>query len=118
MVSSVADPDPGSGACALLTLDPGSGIGSSGSWILTDIFDSLMKNFWVTIILSVLAKKKYLCLFQNNIIYNFIIFEATKNGSTKRNFPSSLLVLLLDSGSRMDKNQDPGSGINILFPQH
>jgi hypothetical protein len=34
-------------------------------------------------------------------MYNFMIF-----------------VLLLDPGSGMDKNQDPGSGINIPDPQH
>jgi hypothetical protein len=40
-------------------------------------------------------------------------------------FPLPLLVLLLDTGSVIrdpesgrDKNQDPGSGINILDPQH
>jgi len=43
-----------------------------------------------------------------------MIFAATKIGGTKKNFPSPLLVLLLDSGSGMDKNQDPGSGIKNL----
>jgi hypothetical protein len=47
-----------------------------------------------------------------------MIFAATKIGGTKKNFPSPLLVLLLDSGSGMDKNQDPGSGIKIPDPQH
>jgi hypothetical protein len=47
-VSSVADPDPGSGA--FLTLDPGSGEGffripDLGSQ--TYIYESLMTNFWV-----------------------------------------------------------------------
>jgi hypothetical protein len=31
---------------------------------------------------------------------------------------SPILVLLLDPGFGMDKNQDPGSGINIPDPQH
>ncbi len=43
---------------------------------------------------------------------------STKNGRTKIFFPTPLLVLLLDPGSGMDKNQDPGSGINIPDPQH
>ncbi len=33
-------------------------------------------------------------------------------------FPSSLLLLFLDPGSGIDKNQDPGSGINIPDFQH
>jgi hypothetical protein len=55
-----------------------------------------MTKFWVksTIILSVLAPT---------------IFVATKNGRTKNNFPPLLLLLLLDPGSGIDKNQDPGS---------
>ncbi len=37
-----------------------------------------------------------------------MIFVATKHGRTKKIFPPPLLVLLLDPGSGMDKNQDPG----------
>jgi hypothetical protein len=33
-------------------------------------------------------------------------------------FHLSLLLLFLDPGSGMGKNQDPGSGINIPDPQH
>ncbi len=33
-------------------------------------------------------------------------------------FHPSLLLLFLDPGSGMDKNQDPGSGIKIPDPQH
>jgi hypothetical protein len=47
-----------------------------------------------------------------------MIFEATKNGRTKKNIPPPLLVLLLNPGSGMDNNQDPRSGINIADPQH
>jgi hypothetical protein len=43
------------------------------------------------------------------------MFVATKNGSTKKLVPSSFGA---DFGSGMDKNQDPGSGINIPDPQH
>jgi hypothetical protein len=61
-------------------------------------------------------KKKFLYLFRNKIIYSFMIFVATKLWQDKKFFPP-LLVLLLDPGSGMDKNQDPGSGINIPDPQ-
>jgi hypothetical protein len=40
-------------------------------------------------------------------------FVATKKGMTKNFFHPSLLLLFLDPGSGMVKNQDPGSGINI-----
>jgi hypothetical protein len=59
-----------------------------------------------------------------------VIFGATQKGRTTN--PPPLLLLMLDSGSRirdprseirnprseMDKNQDPGSRINIPDPQH
>jgi hypothetical protein len=44
-----------------------------------------------------------------------MIFVATKNGRTKK-FPPPLLVLLLDLGSGMDKNQDSGSRMFIPDP--
>ncbi len=37
---------------------------------------------------------------------------------TKNFFHPSLLLLFLDPGSGMCKNQDPGSGINIPDPPH
>jgi hypothetical protein len=43
---------------------------------------------------------------------------ATKKGMTKIFFHPSLFLLFLDPGSGMGKNQDLGSGINILDPQH
>ncbi len=46
-----------------------------------------------------------------------MIFMATKKVGQK-SFSPTLLVLLLDPGSRMDKNQYPGSGINMPDPQH
>ncbi len=73
------------GSVLFLTLDPGSGIGFSGSRIPNPIiFDSLMTNFWVkgTTILIVLAKKISLSVCKI-IIYNFRIFMATKNSRTK-----------------------------------
>jgi hypothetical protein len=53
-----------------------------------------------------------------NIIFNFVIFVATKKGRTTNFFHPSLLLLFLDPRSGIDKNQDPGSGINIPDPQH
>jgi hypothetical protein len=58
-----------------------------------------------TIILSVLALKKFLYLLKNKIIYNFMIFVDTKNGKTKKIVsPSSFGAVV-------------GSGINI-YDQH
>ncbi len=45
-------------------------------------------------------------------------FVATKKGMTTNFFHPSLLLLFLDPGSWMGKNQDPGSEINIPDPQH
>jgi hypothetical protein len=53
----------------------------------------------------------------SKIILNFVILAATKKGKTTNFFHPSLLFLFLDPGSGMDKNQDPGSGINIPDPQ-
>ncbi len=53
--------------------------------------------------------------FKNKIIYNFVKFTATKKGMTTH---PSLLLLFLDPGSGIGKNQDPESGINIPDPQH
>ncbi len=41
-------------------------------------------------------------------MFNFVKFVATKKGMTKNFFHSSLLLLFLDPGSGMGKNQDPG----------
>jgi hypothetical protein len=41
---------------------------------------------------------------------------ATKKGLKKKSFSPFSLVAVFGSG--MDKNQDPGSGINIPDPQH
>jgi hypothetical protein len=45
-------------------------------------------------------------------------FVATEKVMTTNFFHPSLLLLFLDPGSGMGKNQDPGSGINIPDPQH
>jgi hypothetical protein len=51
-----------------------------------------------------------------------MIFVATKNSRTNKISPSSFGAVvgsgIWDTGSDMDKNPDPGSGINILDPQH
>jgi hypothetical protein len=81
----------------------------------------LMTNFVVkiSIILSVLAKKIPLPVQKSNYYpNNFMIFVDTKIGRTKNLFSPPLLVVLLDLGSGMDKNQDQGFGINVPDPQH
>jgi hypothetical protein len=57
-------------------------------------------------------QKNFLYLSKNKIIYNFMLFVATKNGWTKKLFsPASFGAVV---GSGMDKNQDPGSGISRI----
>ncbi len=66
--------------------------------------DSLMTNdkVKITLILSVLTKQNFLCLFNNKMIYNFIILVAKNNcRSPQKNFPSFGAVV----GSRI---RDPG----------
>jgi hypothetical protein len=50
------------------------------------------------------------------MILNFVIFVANNKADPKKIHPS-LLLPFFDPGSGMDKNQDPGSGINIPDPQ-
>jgi hypothetical protein len=45
-------------------------------------------------------------------------FVATKKVRQQIFFHPSRLMLFLDPGSGMGKNQNPGSGINIPDPQH
>ncbi len=113
-MSSVADPDPRSGAF----LTPGSGIRVrffSGSRISdpgsqTHFFESLVSIFWVKSSMTILKiwPNFFLQHFKNKIIYNFVKFVATKKGMTTNIFHPSLLFLFLDPGSGMGKNQDPG----------
>jgi hypothetical protein len=56
--------------------------------------------------------------FKNKIILNFVKCVATKKGLATIFFHPSLLLLFLDLGSGMGKNQDPGSGIAIPDPPH
>jgi hypothetical protein len=60
-----------------------------------------MTNFWVT-------AQIFSSSFKNKIIFNFVTFVATKKGLTTNFFHPSLLLLFLDPGSGMGKNQDPG----------
>ncbi len=96
LLSSVADPDPGSGA--FLTLDPGYRkfflIPDLGSRIPNPIFFIACDIFWVksTVILSVLAKK---ITFTCSKIKLFTIYDIC---GYKKNFSPHLLVLLLDPG--------------------
>jgi hypothetical protein len=62
-----------------------------------------------------LTKQNFLYLFEIKF-YNFLIFVASKNGRTKKMYSPSFFGVVVGSG--MDKNQDPGSGINIPDPQH
>ncbi len=47
------------------------------------------------------------------LTFSFVIFVGAKKYMT-----TNFLFLLLDPGSGMDKNQDPGSGMNFPDPQH
>ncbi len=84
-----------------------------GSWISdpgsqTHIFESLVTNFWVksSLILWKLAQIVFLQHFENEIIFNFVKFVATKKGMTIIYFSSLSFVAVFGSG--MGKNQDPG----------
>jgi hypothetical protein len=50
--------------------------------------------------------------------FYFVKFMAPKKGMTTNFFSPCISLLVLDPGSGMGKNQDPGSGINIPDPQH
>jgi hypothetical protein len=70
-----------------------------------------------------LAQIFFLQHFKNKIIFNFVKFVDTKKGITTHFFsPLSFVPVfgsgIRDPGSRMGKNQDPKSGINIPNPQH
>jgi hypothetical protein len=55
------------------------------------------------------------------MIFYFVKFVATYKGMTTNCFFTPLFCCcfwIVDPGSGMGKNQDPGSGINIPDPQH
>ncbi len=135
LLSSVADPDPGSGAFLTLDPDPGSGIRNrffSGSQI-PDLGSRIPTPYFLELSDKFLGKKFYNSLKTGPLFFfsikkkkfNFVKFVATKKGLTTNFFHPSLLLLFLDPGSEiqdpgigMGKNQDPGSGIKIPDPQH
>jgi hypothetical protein len=55
-------------------------------------------------------------------MYNFVKFVARLKGMTSNFFLTISFAIfgseIRDPGSRMGKNQDQGSGINISDPQH
>ncbi len=112
--SSVADPDPGSGAF----LTPGSGIPNPYFWELSDNFlGKKLYNYFK------IDPNFFLQHFKTKTIFNFVKFVATKKGIKKKIFHFSLLLLFWDPGSEilfcccfgirdprsgMGKNQNPG----------
>ncbi len=83
-----------------------------------------MTIFWVksSLILQKIGPILFLEHFKNKIIYNFVKIVAIKKCMTPIFLPLSFVAVfgsgIRDLGSRMSKNQDPGSGINIPDPQH
>jgi hypothetical protein len=83
-----------------------------------------MTNVWVksTKILSVLASKNFIT--STIKLFKFYDICGNKNGMTNKNFPLLFWCCcwIRDPGSEiqagMDKNQDPGTEINIPDPQH
>ena len=118
LYSSVADPDPGSGA--FLTPRPGSGIGffrvpDLGSrirnpyfWELSDTFlGKKFYNFLKT------GQQIFLQHFKNKIIFYFVKLVAKRKGMTTNFFYPFLLFRFLNPGYEIRdpgwvKNQDPG----------
>ncbi len=137
--SSVAYPDPGSGA--FLTPGPGSGIGllripDLGSRIPNPYFLELSDKFSVKKFYNSLETGLdfFLPHFKNKIIFKFVKFLATKKGMTTNFFSPLSFFEVFVSGIRDPrsgirgprswirdpgwvKNQNLGSGINILDPQ-
>jgi hypothetical protein len=106
--SRISDPGPGS---RISDPGPGSQIPNPYFCKLSDKF--LGKKFYNSFKID---PNFFLKHFKNKIIYNFVRFVATKKGLKKKSFSPFSLVAVFGSG--MDKNQDPGSGINIPDPQH
>ncbi len=90
-------------------LDPGSGTGFSGSRFSdpgsqTHFFKRLVKYFVENeLYFFVICQKNLLYLFKNEIISIFLLCYC---------------CWIPDTGSWMDTNQDPRSGINIPYLQH
>jgi hypothetical protein len=97
-----------------------------GTRIPNPYFESLVTNFWVKSTISDLPKNKiFLPIQKYNYLQFYYICGYKKMVEQKMIFSPPLLELLLDPGSEIrdpgtgrDKNQDPGSRINIPDPQH
>jgi hypothetical protein len=95
-------------------MDPGSGIRNRfffGSQ--SHIFDSSMTNFWVksTLILNVLAKEIFFTCLKKKLFTILRYMGLQRMEGQKNIFLPPLFVLLLYSGSGIDRNQYPGSAI-------
>ncbi len=75
----------------------------------------LVKKFYNSLKISPIF---FLQQFKTEIICNFVKFVATLKVMTTNFFSPLSFVAVLDPGSGMAKNQDPGSGINIPDPQY
>ncbi len=99
--TSVADPDPGSGAFLTLDPDPGSRIPTPYFLELSDKF--LGKKFYNSL---KTGPNFFLQHLKNKIIFNFVTFLATKKGLTTNFFSPLSFVAVFGSGI-----WDPRSGI-------
>ncbi len=95
-------------------LDPGSHIPNPYFWELSDNF--LGKKFYNAL---KIGPNFFLWHFKTKNYFQFCEICGYINKVWQEIFfHPSLLLLFLDPGSGMGKNQDPGSGINIPDPQH
>jgi hypothetical protein len=72
------------------------------------------KNLWF---LSLAHIYFFRYMFENKKIFKVCDIFGHKKGRTTNFFLLLILLPLLDPGFGMEKNQDPGSGINIPDPQ-
>ncbi len=102
---SIAGPDPGSRAFF-----------TPGSRIPKPFFESLLTIFGVKSTV-IICEKAQIFFFTCSKINNFRFCDICgyKKSRTKK-FPPHFFLLLLDLGSLINKNQDPGSGINVPRP--
>ncbi len=121
-IISVADP----GSSVFWPQDPGS---QMSFFRIPDPQPIFLRAWWQFLgkkyrnSLSIGSKNcRYRYLFKNKIIFSFEKFVATKKGKTTNYFSPLLFCCCCcwtrDPISGIDKNQDPGSGINIADTQH
>ncbi len=94
----------------------GSRISHPGSQlhIFENLLTILVKKFYNSF---KIGQHFFLQQFKTEIICNFVKFVATEKVMTTNFFSPLSFVAVLDPGSGMAKNQDPGSGIIIPDPQ-